>query len=484
MKTEQGQGIPLKPGAGYLSISRKLTWFYSGALIILLIIFYLFLYFLSSRMLTHGSEVLMERAVRDTVNEMEIDGNRIYIAEDIDLFHEGVTIILYDSAGDILLGSRPSDFPRDLALVNDRHRELAGIVPWRVYDRFVESQGTGLWVRGIYAVDQANNLFSNITLVLIISFPILILLVILIGYVISKRTLQPLADLTAKVRTIGTGRDLSVRLPETPSGQKSNEITDLSHSFNQMLDRLQNTFLKEQQFTSDASHELRTPVAAILAQSEAGLLPDSTEADKTHSLERIFAQGKNMEILVSQLLELTRADRGSIELSMEEINLSDLAGVVWESLQEKAEEVKIDLRHGIDPDLYVKGDEVLLMRMMINLVTNGLKYTNPGGNVSINLRRDTDFALLSVTDNGIGIAEEHQERIFDRFYRVSQDRTRHQAYSSGLGLAMVRWIVETHGGRIEVKSTPNVGSQFMVWLPLIEVESGRPDYTSSFYERP
>lgn len=449
------------------SVSKSLTLFYTVSLLCLLLILYFFLYLFTNRITTSASQPLLEKAVRETVNAMVFEENTILIDEDIDLFYDGVSLILYDSSGEVILGGLPNSFPAEITLVNDRHRLIESEINWNVYDLFVQYKGTGLWVRGMYSLSSANQIASNLTTALAISYPILIALVILAGYFITKRTLKPLEDLSAKVKEIGSGSDLRTRLPAAPTG-KTNEITLLSENFNAMLDRLQNSFLKEQQFTSDASHELRTPVAAILAQAESGLIPGTTTEEKNHSLERIRGQIQNMDTLINQLLELTRGDRGTADVAFGRLNFSELTEMVCESLQESAADRRIILQSRLDEAVFVRADEVLLMRAVINLVNNAIQYGREGGFVTLDLRRDGPLALLSVTDNGIGIAEADLPHIFDRFYRVGRDRGQSGTYSSGLGLSMVKWIAEVHEGSIEVNSTPNAGSQFLLRLPLAE----------------
>lgn len=455
------------------SITMRLTLFYSIALSLLIIALFFFLYSFMERSTDNLSKPILEDAVMEVVNEIYFENNALYIdKDDINLYKDGVSIVLYHSDMDKFLGTMPQGFPSGIPMQNDHHRSINGSdgVQWNIYDVFYHGGQNGVWVRGIYSMDSAKLFLRNTLLALMIAFPLFILIVLIAGYLITKRTLTPLEDLTQAVSAIKDSKDLNRRLPIKPTDDKINEIEILTLTFNEMLDRLQKQFLAEQQFTSDASHELRTPVAAIMAQADAGLMKSASLEDKNDALNRIHSQSKNMNTLLNQLLELTRADRGTLKLDLEDIDLSELADVVWESMLDMASKYDITLQKQIDNNIHVTGDEVLLMRLIINLVSNGIKYGHTGGYVSINVREDEAYAILSVTDNGIGLSEEDSERIFDRFYRVSKDRSKRsnqtEDYSSGLGLSMVKWIVDVHQGTIEVHSTEKVGSQFIVRLPL------------------
>lgn len=454
------------------SITRRLTTFYSIALFLFILALFVFLYTFMNRSTFSLSQPILESAVVEVMNGIEHEGTHVYLDNDVRLFNEGVSLVLYRTDMTVVRGTVPQGFPDGIPLQNDRHRTIDGEVQWNIYDRFYQVDNTGIWVRGIYSMDSANHFLRNTLMTLLMTFPLFILLVVVVGYFITKRTLKPLEGLTQAVATVSDSKDLNKRIPlALAQGGRANEIDILSLNFNDMLDRLQEHFLAEQQFTSDASHELRTPVAAIMSQAGVGLMEGATLEDKNYALQRIQIQSQNMNTLINQLLELTRADRGTLELNFEHIHLSELAEMVWESLLDMAAKRAIRLQKQIDSDIYVTGDEVLLMRLIINLASNGIKYGREGGYVAIDIRRDEAEALISITDNGIGMSEDDMDKIFDRFYRVSKHRGQEKHddfnYSSGLGLSMVKWIVEVHNGTIQVSSTENLGSQFVVRLPLL-----------------
>lgn len=462
----------------HITITSIVTRYYAVVLTVLLALIFLGLFFFFTRATDRVTERTVEDAVVQTANAIEFQETassyQISIPPEFDFFIDGVSVLMFDQEGSFLAGSYPADFPASNASFrNDQHRLITvdDDTVYSVYERFINIGSEGIWIRGVYPLDSVNTLIRQSLSAVAILFPLVIVTIIIVGYFITRRSLKPLEALTKDLRNIEGSNDLSLRLsvPYGPRGQET-ELSTLTNSFNDLLERLEDGFRKEQQFTSDSSHELRTPIAAIMSQAEAGLLPNATPEDMEHSLRRVHAQAKNMNTLIMQLLELTRTDRGTATVNIERINFSELAEDVTYTLQDKADDYKITLQTSVEPDIYVHGDEILLMRLIINLASNGIKYGTENGFVTVDLRLDGDRALLNVSDNGIGIAQEDIDRIFDRFYRINSTRSKSQQgeYSSGLGLSMVNWVVKTHKGRIEVNSTPNVGSQFLVWLPLAD----------------
>ena len=230
-----------------------------------------------------------------------------------------------------------------------------------------------------------------------------------------------------------------------------------------MIDRLEKAFIQEKEFTSDVSHELKTPVAVILAQCEYAL--KQGEAEYKEALENVKKQCMRMLSMIQQLMQVSRTINTVNSLEREEFDISMICESVCDEMSSLASENGVTLEGEIQPDVLYKGDETLIMRMLINLVNNAVKYRDKSGErqsfVKVVLKKD-ETITIKVIDNGVGISKENRERIFDRFYKV--DKSRSDEDSFGLGLSMVKWIAEAHGGSVEVESVPEVGSTFTIRL--------------------
>lgn len=305
------------------------------------------------------------------------------------------------------------------------------------------------------------------------SFIALIVLLLLIsavfGGLMIRKMLRPVYDMTRTARSI-TARDLSKRIDTVDS---HDEFRELAETFNGMLDRIQESYEKQNRFVSDASHELRTPLSVV--SGYANLLrrwgsgnPDVLE----ESVGKIIEETGNMQQLVDRLLFLARADRKNQQVRFERFSVSDM-------MREVAEETRlIDGEHRltetIEEDVFLTADYALLKQAMRAIVDNSIKYTPPEGAISISCRERDGLVELEIADTGIGISEKDLPHIFDRFYKADEARTRGKG-SSGLGLSITKWIVERHRGEIHVSSRPGNGTKFTVCLPkLSDPFRGKP----------
>lgn len=283
------------------------------------------------------------------------------------------------------------------------------------------------------------------------------------GYFITKRAFKPVQKITDAANHITDAKDLSKRIHLQGS---HDEIYALAQTFDSMFDRLQKSFETEKQFTSDASHELRTPTSVIISQCEYALSQSQNPEEMKASLEVILRQSQKMSGLISQLLLLARADSQKASLVMESIDISELTEMVVEELGEMAEEAQIELTLDLQKEIFIVADQTLLMRMLINLITNAITYGRPGGWVKVQLFTEDGNVVGKISDNGIGIGEQHLAKIWNRFYRVDTARTASSKDHTGLGLAMVKWIAEKHGGTVSVESKLGEGSIFTFTLPI------------------
>jgi len=293
--------------------------------------------------------------------------------------------------------------------------------------------------------------------------PLLLLVAAGGGYWLSRRALAPVDVLVGTAREI-SGANLTSRLQKLNTGD---ELQRLSDTLNEMLDRIEKAFLRVTQFTADASHELRTPVSLIRTEAELALRRSRGEAEYRESLQHILLEAERTTALIEQLLALARADSGREALQMQPVNLAQTLGSVAEGWRQVA--AMRDLRFSVDvpaQDAFVMGDEAALRRLADILLDNAFKYTPSPGSVHLSCEQTGGRAVMVVQDSGVGIAEEEQPKIFERFYRVDKARSREQG-GAGLGLAIAQWIVTQHHGGIAVESRQGKGATFRVELPVI-----------------
>jgi two-component system, OmpR family, heavy metal sensor histidine kinase CusS len=292
--------------------------------------------------------------------------------------------------------------------------------------------------------------------------PLLLLVAAGGGYWLSRRALSPVDALVRTARDV-SGTNLSSRVQKLETGD---ELQRLSDTLNEMLDRIESAFQRITQFTADASHELRTPVSLIRTEAELALRRSRGEVEYKESLRHILLEAERTTVLIEQLLSMARADSGREALQLEPVDLRQTLRSVADGWQQVASIRNLQFSASLDaPDFSVRGDETLLRRLADILLDNAFKYTPSPGSVHLSLETQGESAVIRVQDSGVGIAEEEQRKIFERFYRVDKARSRAQG-GAGLGLSIAQWIVTQHGGSIHVESQPGQGSTFRVELPM------------------
>jgi len=290
--------------------------------------------------------------------------------------------------------------------------------------------------------------------------PLLFLIAALGGHWLSNRALSPVDAIIVASRKISP-INLSGRLKKLDTGD---ELQRLSDTINEMLDRIESAFRRVSEFTADASHELRTPISLIRTEAEVVLRKPRADGAYQLALQNILTEAERITVLLENLLGLARADAADPTLQMRTF---DFAGLVqktalgWEKIA-VAKGLLFEARGGFEPRLIV-GDEIALRRVLDILLDNAVKYTPAPGRIELASDHTAHHVTVRVRDSGIGIPQEDQAKVFDRFYRVDKARSREMG-GAGLGLAIAKWIVEQHGGSISAKSTPGQGSEFSVRL--------------------
>lgn len=319
----------------------------------------------------------------------------------------------------------------------------------------------GFWIRGVESVNSTMLLGRSAIVIMLILVPLILLLTALGGYYITKRAFRPVNNIVKTANDISAQKDISRRIEIAPDA-KEDELHHLSLTLNRMLGKIENLIIQEKQFTSDASHELRTPISVILAQGE--YLLDIAKDEKEKELaQTIVDKSKQVSKLVSRLLLLARIDQHRQKFNKEKVDLGVIVDIAVDSTKELATQKKIQLFTNVPEGTIVNADESLLLSAITNLISNGIKYGKESGHVSVCSSKLGNRTEIIVADNGVGISEEHIDKIWTRFYRV--DDVRNDEYgSSGLGLSMVKSIVELHGGEISAKSNLGHGTEFRIIL--------------------
>jgi heavy metal sensor kinase len=333
---------------------------------------------------------------------------------------------------------------------------------YRIAMRAAEIDGQTFRIRAAVPTEPLDQALDRFRLILKETLPFLVVLASLAGYWLSGRALAPVNAIIETARGVGV-QNLSSRLAVP---RANDELRRLSETLNAMLARLEASVKRLTQFTADASHDLRTPVALIRSSAELALRRPRTEDEYRETLSRILAASEETTRLIENLLTLAHADAGAADLHFRDIDLvPHLEKVVEEAgilAAGKGIQVTSELAAG---PVRVSADHSALARLLLIILENAVKYTPPGGSISMRLSNGAGHARIEIRDTGIGIAEKDLPHIFERFYRADQARSREPG-GSGLGLAIAHWIVGLHGGKIEAQSTFGHGSIFRITLPV------------------
>ena len=379
------------------------------------------------------------------MEEIELEHGVLELDDDLDdIDYAKVTVM--DAGGRVTLYGRVPDFDAPLE---------AGAM------RRVEGDGGSIWY--VYAITSMEDYSTNIFLWMVVP---LILVGVLGGYVVTRRAFRPIGRMAETATNIVDGSDLSRRLDI----QGNDEFAKLSRAFDGMLERLERAFEQEKRFTSDVSHELRTPLTVIRTQCELAL-QESDPQEQRRSLLSIQAQAEKLSYMVKELLTLSRMDANTQPIQMEQVDLGATLELVAESLATAARAKGITLHPKAEPGCVLEADEMLMMRMLINLTSNAIQFGRPGGNVWMELRHREEWLDCKIRDDGIGMTQAQLPHIWERFWQADPARAGEDG-SSGLGLSMVAWIIQTHHGQVQVQSEWGGGTEFWIQLPIHQTAQG------------
>ena len=465
------------------SIRFKITLWYAAALIIIAGLTFVVIRFSADMVLRNTIRDYLISVVEANSDEIlyaerkptQEDPSHVYIRlsegylvidEDFMNTVSDVNTAIYKEDGEMLYGENPlAKETENISFTGSQLWSLKqGNDRYNLYDRKLNLDTVNnetLWLRGIVSEEMNVKELDKITRTFFIIMPFLIVLALMLGYFISGKMLSPIRKLEQAASRISGGNDLKQRIE---IGNNKDELSKLAEDFNEMFERLDHSFEAEQQFTSDASHELRTPMSVILAQTEYTLEKDRSPEEYKEALQVIKRQGDRMNTLINDMLDYTRMDQSSERYPLTKENLSEITEETAEQMSLLPDK-NITLDREVHPDIFVNGNKMLLTRLLQNLISNAYRYGKQNGHIHVRLKQEDGQAVLTVEDDGIGIAPEEQEKIFERFYRSDASRS---IKGTGLGLSMVKKIVELHDARIVLESEPGIGSTFKFFLKLFE----------------
>lgn len=451
-----------------LSIKMKVTIWYTIFVAIVALVALSVVALYASQMLWSEQEEELREEVAEFAEELEVSGS-VYEPEEGRFYDDDIVFSLYNTNGELLEGNVPASFPRDTTLKNGVIQTISsGEQEWLTYDIAIDYGGNNMvWVRGITYMGLAMTMSGGLLILSCVLIPVLVILAVAGGFVITKRAFAPVEDIRRTAAEIAGSGDLARRVPAEEAG---GEIRELAETFNGMLGTLESTLEDEKRFTADVSHELRTPVSVIMAQGEYALLEDATEEERKEALEIIVGQAKKMSAMIAQLLEMARREKGAAGAVREKIDLGDIINGVAEELKDLSGQKQIRIMSECERGLFVWGEQTAFTRIFMNLVTNAIQYGKEGGYVWLRAWREGDQILCSVRDDGIGIGQEELPHIFRRFYRADKSRTGKGEAHAGLGLSMVKHLTEHFGGTIQVYSQKGKGTTFALVFPALRNE--------------
>ena len=407
-----------------ISIKLKIMLWYMGLMTGLVILFLLIIFYMSEKIIHSYEYGYLKTTVESSFKEIYVKNGEIIVDNDMETKINTIQISVYNKNLGFVYGNNPLNFEYDdtfsdkkiIKTVKHQHEK------WYVYESKKNYEGYGeIWIRGVMSAVGASQAIETVISISLIIFPFFLIFAGIIGYIITRNAFIPIKKIRSAAEKINEGNDLSQRIN---LGEGNDEIYTLANTFDTMFDRLQDSFEREVQFNSDVSHELRTPISVIMSQSEYGKENIVSVEEGKNIFNIIFNEAQKMSQLVSQLLNIFPK---------------------------------------ITPDIYADVDEIMIMRVFINLLSNAVTYGKTNGNIYVDLDVQEKTIVIKIADDGIGISDEHIDKIWTRFYQVDPSRN---SEGTGLGLSMVKWIVEAHSGTISVVSKLGEGTIFTIKIPL------------------
>ena len=461
----------LKRESSRFTITARITIWYAMFLVLISATLLVVLYNMYNERAKVTAESKIIKVVDEVGDIIEGDGDNFIFDDKIQYYYKEVYISIYEHDEELLVGRRPrriESFPP----LNPQNTQIAydtGKGEWYVYDAMIKVEGKDLFVRGMLNANDKGGAGPFEISVFAVLLPIIVLLAALGGYLITRQAFAPVRKIIETTDEISRDGDLSRRIP---LGKSRDEIYDLSNSFNGMFDRIEDMVNREKQFTSDVSHELRTPISVIRAQSEFAM------EDKEYAVQAasvINRESQRIGRLISNLLTIARSDSGRMVPEIAHVDVSELLEEIVEARVPTAGQGGTKIVLDIEPGIEMDTDEIMLARMVANLIDNAIKYGKPAdgseGIIKVSVRRDGDYMICRVSDNGEGIKEDEREKIWERFFQSDAART--AGNSSGLGLAIITAFAKVLGAEarlLEKEESELGGASFEIKVPRVYEE--------------
>jgi two-component system, OmpR family, sensor kinase len=457
-----------------MSLRLRLTIIFTTLLSSAVILLSIVIYSIVSVVMLNQIDTMLEQRAGELIDAFKYDStNRLYFSVE-DYWRGGSIVYQVWSLDQQLLLSSSEDLELNVALDADSFGLNHPIFRETEYEQvnyrvltipLLVDETEGGWLQIGYDMVGLRAARQMFQLVFGLSSLFVIIISAIIGWLITGQALSPLVEMAHITKRITDTNDLSRRIPVSAS--RNDEINELVLTFNQTLVRLERLFNAQKRFLADVSHELRTPLTVI--KGNVGLMRMMNTIDE-ESLNSIESEVDRLTRLVGDLLLMAQAESGQLPMVFSPVELDDLVYEVCEQMRVlSGGEHEIQVNE-IEPAI-VMGDRDRLKQVLLNLGSNAIKFTPPGKCIRLGIKTQQHWAQIFVSDEGIGIPEEERAQLFERFYRGDKARSRsQQKVGFGLGLPIAYWIVNSHHGRIDVDTKPDIGTTFTVWLPLSQRE--------------
>jgi heavy metal sensor kinase len=442
-----------------------------------MVVVFVAFYFLTQRSLVSNTDAAItvhNQKIADIVAHSDIQMKDSLIS-DSQIFAQqfsempGMLLVIGDEEGKIIYQSQ--DLGVNEAIINNIFINYGQVVtpifinshvgntPMRFGIFPAQSTGPKILILMGQPMEVIQNSLNYLAATLIFVYLLLLGLAILGGSWLARKAMNPIVEVSNQLKTI-SAENLQARVPNPKTGD---EIEELSHSFNTLLNHLNEAFIRERQFIGDVAHELKTPLATLKSEIEVTISKNRSNTDYQQALNGILIDANRLSNTINNILDLAWIGADSASLDDRHFNLSLVINELTEIAEKLAAQKSIEINSKIETGVVINGNEDKIYRAVLNVIDNAIKYTPKHGKILISLTKSKDTALIEVADTGIGISKSEQEHIFKRFYRGSKVA---KTLGSGLGLAIAEGIVKAHHGLIEVNSQLDRGTKVSIKLPL------------------